>query len=207
MSFPVCRRAAVWIVGSVLLTVFQARAPSAAEHSPHGAAATAGSADSQHAVADHGDVDYNKPPLPGFAPGLGTLFGFSLVLFVAFVFGARTLVWTPLIQALDQREARVNRAHADAEAAKAEAERLMTQHEARMAQVHEEVQAIVVQARKEAEREKARIIAEAEAQARAVRDQALAEIRRAREAALADLERSLDGAVTEAVAHVVGEAL
>lgn len=201
------RRAAAWIVSGVWLAVLPARAPSAAEPPPPGAAATAGAVESHAAAADHGDVDYNKPPLPGFAPGLGTLFVFSLGLFVAFVFGARMLVWTPLIQALDQREARVNRAYADAEAAKAEAERLMAQHEARMAQVHEEVQAIVTQARKEGEREKARIIAEAEAQARAVRDRAIEEIRQAREAALAELERSLDGPVAQAVAHVVGEAL
>lgn len=157
--------------------------------------------------AHHGDIDYNKAPLPGSAPGLGTLFVFSLVLFSAFVLAARTMIWKPLIQGLDQREARVNQAQAAADEAQQRAADLLAQYDARMVAVQAEVQTLVTQARKEAEQEKVRIIAEADAQARALRDQAVADIRKAKDAALQDLERALDSEVARAVEHVVGHAI
>ena len=153
----------------------------------------------------HGGIDYNMPPLPGFAPGLGQLFVFSLILFGGFVLAARTLVWGPLIQALDAREARVAQAQAEAAAAQAEAERLHAAYEVRMAQTHEQVQGILAAARKAAEQEKNRIIAEADAQARALRDDAIRQIGAAREAALAEAGRSLEGQVTLAVNQIVGQ--
>ena len=178
---------------------------------PAGAAAhgqaEAGHGDAGHGDAHHGDVDYNKAPLPGSAPGLGTLFIFSLVLFTAFVLAARTLIWKPLIQALDQREARVNQAQAAADEAHRRAADLLAQYDARMVSVQAEVQTLVAQARKEAEQEKVRIIAEADAQARALRDQAVTDIRKAKDAALQDLERALDSEVARAVEHVVGHAI
>lgn len=160
-----------------------------------------------HAAGDAHHIDYNQAPLPGSAPGLGTLFVFSLVLFGAFVLAARTMVWAPLIAALDQRESRVNQAQADAEAAKHEAEHLLAQHSARMAQVHEQVQGLIAQTRKEAEQEKSRIIAEAEAQARSLRDRAVAEIQQARDVAIGQLHGALDHQVARAVEQVVGHAV
>lgn len=205
---PAVRLLAV-LAACAVLSAGREESRAAESHGPAGTAANAHSdphgTDSAHPHAGDGhDVDYNKAPLPGSAPGLGSLFVFSLILFTGFVFAARTLVWTPLIQALDQREARVNQAHADAEAAQAEAQRLLAQHEARLAQVQEEVQGIVAQARKEAEQEKSRIIAEADAHARQLRDQALAQIEQARNAALAQIETSIEDQVAMAVEHVVG---
>ncbi|MCA9053062.1 MAG: ATP synthase F0 subunit B [Planctomycetaceae bacterium] len=153
---------------------------------------------------DHGGIDYNAAPLPGSAPGMGTLFVFSLILFGGFVLAARTLLWTPLIDALDQREARVNQAYAEAEAVKAQAEQLLAQHEARMAEVHEQVHGIVAQARKEAEQEKARIVAEAEGHARELRERTIAEICSARDDAMSQLNQSLDSEVAKAVEQLVG---
>lgn len=166
--------------------------------------ATAGEAESPHVHAAHGDVDYNKPPLPGSAPGLMTLFIYSLVLFVAFVFVARQFVWKPLIAALDQREARVNQAYHEAETAKAEAEKLLAAHDARMNEVQEEVKGIVARARQQADQEKGRIIAEAEAEAQALRERALADIRRARDEALAQLLATAEQQAGVAAEHVMG---
>jgi F-type H+-transporting ATPase subunit b len=176
-------------------------APAADGHSAAGHGT--GEAHDPHAAGEH-HPDYNKAPLPGSAPGLGTLFVFSLLLFGAFVLVARTMIWAPLIAALDRREARVSQAHAEAEAAKAQAEQLLAQHSARMAQVHEQVQGIIAQTRKEAEQEKNRIIAEAEAQAKSLRDRAVAEIHQARDSALEKLEGNLDAQVSRAVQQVVG---
>ncbi|MFV0443578.1 MAG: ATP synthase F0 subunit B [Planctomycetaceae bacterium] len=186
----------------------------------HGESAQAGQTAADHASADHaehgahgeeshgdGHPDTSKAPLPGVAPGLEILFVFSLVLFGGFVFVARALLWKPLIAALDEREGRINRARAEAEEARAQAEQLVAEHSSRMAVVHEQVQGIVSQARKEAEQEKARIIAEAESQAKSLRDQAVAEIQAARDSALGELGHSLDGQVARAVERVVGSAV
>ena len=197
------------------LSVFALSAAEVRADVHHGTAAEAGHDDhgsEAESSGDHGGhgqsggfhFDYDKAPLPGNDPRLPGLFVFSLILFVAFVFAARALVWTPLIAALDQREARVNQAHADAKAAKAEAEQLLAQHESKMAEVQEQVQEIVAAARKEAEQEKTRIIAEAEAKAKDLREQAIADIQSAHDATLAELTQSIDSQVAQAVEHVVG---
>ena len=158
-------------------------------------------------AADHGAVDYDKPPLPGSAPGLGTLFVFSLILFGAFLFAARKFIWQPLIQALDDREGRINLAYAEAEKAKAEAARLLASHDEKMAEVHEQVKGIVAQARQQADAEKAEIIASAETEAKALRDRALGEIDQAREEAMSGLLATVEQQVGLATEHVLGHRL
>lgn len=171
----------------------------------------AGTADVEAAQAASGEAvalerDYDKPPINPDRE-MGILFVFSLVLFALFVFGARELAWKPLISALDQREARVNQARAEAEAAKRGAEQLLAQHDARMAEVYEQVKEIVAKARKEAEAEKSQIIASAESQARELRERAIADIRRAGEEALGQLDREIDRHAALAVEHVVGHGI
>ena len=158
-------------------------------------------------AVDHGDIDYNKPPLPGSAPGLGTLFVFSLILFGAFLFIARKFIWQPLIAALDEREGRINLAYAEAEKARAEAARLLEAHDSKMSEVHEQVKGIVAQARQQADAEKAEIIASAETEAKALRDKALAEIAQARDEAMAGLQATVDRQVGLATEHILGHQL
>lgn len=155
----------------------------------------------------HGAVDYNKPPLPGSTPGLLELFIYSLILFLAFVFIARSFVWKPLIAALDEREGRINRAQEEAERANAEAARLLELHDQKMNEVQEQVKGIVAQARQQADAEKTQIIASAEAEAKALRDRALAEIRQAREEAMAGLAATVDRQVGLATEHILGHRL
>ena len=172
-------------------------------HEHEGEAAAGEEPQKAHGSGAH-EVNYNQPPLPGFAPGLMTLFIYSLVLFIGFLLVARLFVWKPLIAALDQREARVNQAYHEAETAKAEAAKLLAAHDARMNEVQEEVKGIVAKARQQADQEKAQIIAAAEAEAQALRDSALADIRSARDEALAQLLASADQQVNVAAEHVIG---
>jgi F-type H+-transporting ATPase subunit b len=162
--------------------------------------------DAAHAAGGHGGVDYNKPPIDP-TPEMLQLFVFSLLLFGVFLLAARSLVWKPLISALDEREGRINVAYADAETAKAEAARLLSAHDAKMAEVQEQVKGIVAAARQQADAEKAQIIASAEAEAKALRDRALDEIRRAREEATAGLLATVDRQVGLATEHVLGHRL
>ncbi|MEZ6065226.1 MAG: ATP synthase F0 subunit B [Planctomycetaceae bacterium] len=183
----------LWGAGMVQAEAAHAEPASAATHP-----------DADHPVGDEGDHrDFNQPPLQ-IDRRMGELFVFSLLLFGAFVLAARSMVWKPLISALDERESRVNQAHAAAELAKSEAERLLAEHSSRMSVAHEQVQQIVTAARKEAEQEKARIIAEAEARAKRLRDEAIADIEAARDHSIAELSSSLDAEVERAATQVFG---
>ena len=189
------------------LIVLAGRCGQAQEHPKpeHPAPAAATPAEMDHAA--HGGVDYNQPPLPGKAPGLGTLFIFSLLLFVGFLFVARAVIWRPLIQALDERETRINLAHSEAERANAEAARLLALHQAQMNKLEEQVKGIVAKARQQADVEKAEIIAAAEADAKALRDRALDDIRKAREEATTGLAATVERQVGLAAEHILGHRL
>ena len=131
------------------------------------------------------------------------LLALSLVTFLLYVFLAKRFAWLPLIEGLDARESRVNRALAGAEQARVEAEKLLSDHRTRMSAVTEEVRGIVAAARAAAEKEKARIIAEADREAAALRDGALAEIESARQAAMADLDAQVDGQANATIDHLM----
>lgn len=150
-----------------------------------------------------GGVDYNKPPL-NFEP---PLFVFSLVLFLALVFGGRWLAWDPLIAGLDSREARVNQAYAAAESARQQAEQLIVQHDAHLAAAQEQVKAIVAEARQEAEGLKEEITTAAAADAQSLQEGAIADIVQAKEQALSELSAAAEQYTTLATEHVLGYSL
>lgn len=157
----------------------------------------------EHGDAAHGGeehVDYNFPPLIPQIP----LLIWSLVVFGLFLVLAKKLAWVPLIQGLDSREARVNRALAEAEQARIAARQMLDDHKAHLDRVTDEVKEIIARARGEAEQEKLRIVAEAEAEATAIRDQAIADIHAAREQAFSGLDERIDAQVDLASRHVLG---
>lgn len=137
---------------------------------------------------DHGGRNYNQPPLL-FEPQLAI---WSLVLFGVFLVVAKRLAWRPLMDGLTAREERVNRALAEAEAARRRAAQLILEHEERIGAATDEVRGIVGSARREAEQSKIEIIAAAEREAEQIRDRALADIRAAREQLLAELAATVD---------------
>lgn len=162
-----------------------------------------GHEDEAHGAAGHGGeghVDYNQPPLDVHIP----LLVWSLIVFGVFLLVAKKLAWRPLIDGLDARESRVNRALAEAEAARVDAKKLLDDHKAHLDQVTEQVKEIIAKARVEAEQEKMRIVSEAETEATAMRDQAIADIHAAREEALAGLDERIDSQVELASRHVLG---
>ncbi|MCA9027660.1 MAG: ATP synthase F0 subunit B [Planctomycetaceae bacterium] len=176
-----------------------------ADHAAHG---DDGHGDGGHdeGEAGHHDAEHDAFHIDTSAPPLmpdARLLIFSLVTFLLYVFLAKRFAWLPLIEGLDAREARVNRALADAEQARIEAEKLLADHRTRMSAVTEEVRGIVAAARSAAEKEKARVIAEADREAAALRDGALAEIDAARQAAMADLDTQVDGQANAAVDHLL----
>lgn len=209
MHHSLFRTACACLVAGLMLAAGGARITAQEDHAEgaHGAAHADQHHDAAaHPAGDHGGVDYNKPPIDP-NPAMLQLFVFSLLLFGVFLLAARALIWKPLISALDEREGRINVAYSDAETAKAEAARLLSAHDAKMAEVQEQAKGIVAAARQQADAEKAQIIASAEAEAKALRDRALDEIRRAREEATAGLLATVDRQVGLATEHVLGHRL
>ncbi|MBW3542181.1 MAG: F0F1 ATP synthase subunit B [Planctomycetes bacterium] len=151
-------------------------------------------------TGEHAGRDYNKPPL-AFEPALAI---WSLVTFLVFVFVARRFAWQPLIAGLDAREARINRALADAEFARQRAEQLLHEYQQRLATTDEQVRGIVAAARREAEQSKNQIIAEAEAEAEQIRMRAIADIESAREQALGELSGTIDRYAESTTARLLG---
>jgi len=207
-AFALVAVTAMGVGGSAVVRADDAHA--AADDHDHGDHAHGGvDGEADHPAGEephetHGDdghaVDYNKPPLE-VDP---RLLVWSLVVFLGFVFLAKRMAWVPLIEGLDARESRVNRALADAEAARVQALALLDEHKARMDQVTEEVKEIIAKSRTEAEAEKTRVIAEAEQEATEMRDQAIADIQSAREEALSGVDGQIDSQVEMARKHVLG---
>ncbi len=149
------------------------------------------------------EPDYNLPPVQ---PNL-QMFLWTLILFTGFIFVMKKSAWGPLITAVNDREARVVNAEKDAENARREVEKLRAESEARLAEVQEQVKAIVAEARSEAEAEKREIVAQAEQDAQRIKDEALKELEAAHQAAIQNLDQMVDDQVALATEHVVGRRL
>ncbi len=172
-------------------------------HDAH--AATDGHGDS-HGGGDHGG-EYHDPyedALHGNA-GAGLEkpeeWKASLAIWSFVVFGMLLgilwkFAWGPICAALDQRESAVQ---ANIDAAKEQndkAAKLLADHEAKLAGTAEEVRSLLDNARKEAETQKASILAEAQKAADSEKNRALQEIAAAKNGALQELaEQSVDTAV------------
>ena len=191
-----------------LLAALAAAPPVRAQHADEHPAAE--HAHPEHAAATHdaghGAINYDEPPISP-TPAMLQLFVFSLVLFGLFLAVSRSMIWKPLIQALDERETRINVAHSEAERANAEAARLLALHQARMNELEDQVKGIVAKARQQADVEKAEIIAAAEAEAKALRDRALDDIRKAREEAMSGLAATVERQVGLAAEQILGHRL
>lgn len=149
------------------------------------------------------EPNYNLPPVQ---PNKVT-FLWSLVVFGTFVLFMRVTTWKPLIAGINSREARVINAEKEAKAAKAEVEKLKAQAESRLAEVQENVKALIAEARAEAESQKREIVAQAEQDAQRIKSEALEAINNAQVAAIQNLDQLVDEQVAMATEHVVGRRL
>jgi F-type H+-transporting ATPase subunit b len=130
-------------------------------------------------------------------------FGYALINFGIFLAIMSKLAWKPLKQFVAERHDSIAKNLHEAARLRAEAEAVLKQYEAKIAGLDAEIDSLLVQIRKEAEAEKARIMAAAEADAKRLREEAArqiaAEIERAR--------RELRRGVIEAAVAVADETL
>ncbi len=131
----------------------------------------------------------------------------SLIVFVVFIIVLGKFAWKPLITALDEREQRVITAIDKAESNQKESEDLVRKHALKIEAAQDEIQAMMVEARSDADRIKQDVLEQARKEAESIKTHAINEIERARELALKDLFDQMNGRVIDATEHVLGRAL
>jgi F-type H+-transporting ATPase subunit b len=111
-------------------------------------------------------------------------FGFALINFAIFLAIMQRLAWKPLKEFIQERHDSIANNLHEAARLRKEAEAVLAQYQAKIGGIDAEIDTLLVQIRKEAEAEKARIMATAEADAKRLRADAerqiAAEIDRAR---------------------------
>jgi len=150
-----------------------------------------------------GEIKEEGVPL-GFKADLAL---WSAVTFVIFLILLGRFAWKPLIQALDEREGKVRGDISAAESARIKAEQMLAEHSKRMAQVHEEIRALLAEAAKDGDALKQDIVGKAQKEAEAAKQRALSEISRARDSALKDLFDVMANEVAQATQHVLGRSV
>ncbi|HEY2747630.1 MAG TPA: F0F1 ATP synthase subunit B [Polyangia bacterium] len=148
---------------------------------------------------DTGGHHAKDPTHKGWPPP----FGFALINFVIFLGIMSRLAWKPLKQYMADRHDSIAKNLDEAAKLRAEAEKTLARYQEKIGGIDREIDTLLAQIKKEAEAEKARIIATAEADAKRLKEDAerqiAAEIDRARrelrqgviEAAVAAAEDSL----------------
>lgn len=158
--------------------------------------------DSGESHDDHGE-HANGPPL-GFQRDLAL---WSLIVFVLFVIVLKKLAWQPLIEGMDQREAGIRNAIADADANQRKSAALLSEYEGKLKDAESTVAEMVAEAKRDAERTSQDIVAKAEADVTEMRERAKSEIAQAKDTALAEVFSTVNQQVAAATERVLGRAL
>ncbi|MBC7821492.1 MAG: F0F1 ATP synthase subunit B [Planctomycetaceae bacterium] len=184
----------------VAMTTWALLAPYAfAQEAPPATAPAAAKADSSKPAETHDtSVPLNSKP---------DLALWSFVTFLVFLAVLRKFAWTPLINGLDQREAKMKQALADAETARVKAEVMLAEHAKKLDKVQDEVKEILAEARRDAEHTKQEIVAAANKEAEASKKRAVEDIEHARDLAMKELFDFVSSNVIGATEHVLGRAL
>jgi F-type H+-transporting ATPase subunit b len=170
-------------------------------------AADAHGSDSHAADSHGGDAhagEHHETGVPGFDRDLAL---WSVVVFGCFLFVLKKAAWAPMIQGLDKREAGIRQAIADAHENQRKATALLAEYDQKLKAAEQTVQAMVAEAKRDAERTSQDLITAAQKEVNAIRNRARDEIQQAKDAALAEVFSSVNNQVISATEHVLGRAL
>ncbi len=185
-----------WSVADAADTAPTGAEPHQVESDSHGESDGA-----SHAHVGHKGVTED---VSSFSIGLAT---YTAIVFIGLCGLLYKFAWGPISEGLDKRESGIREDIASAERAREQAATMLSDHEAKLAGVQEEVKEILAEARRDAEHTKTEIMAAAQSEAEATRDRALGDIERARDQALKDLFDQVATQVASATEHVLGRSL
>jgi len=131
----------------------------------------------------------------------------SFVVFLILLAILWKFAWGPIASALDAREKHIHNEIAEAEQANAEAKRLLAEHDKKLAEVQNEVRAILDEARRDAQHTQQEIMKQAQTEAQATRERAVREIEQARDHALQELFHTAADVATEVAGQIVRRSL
>ena len=133
-------------------------------------------------VGDHDGPDTSVPMKPE-----NDLIFWTIVTFVLFLVTLKKVAWGPLIEGLDNRESKYRKLLEDAKADRDKAVALLGDYEQKLKSAQGEVDEIIAEARRDAERTKTDILAAAQEAAESTRKRALDDIDRARDQVISEL--------------------
>ncbi|MDH3189670.1 MAG: F0F1 ATP synthase subunit B [Acidimicrobiia bacterium] len=146
-----------------------------------------------------GGLDLLLPPLNELIAGI---IAFAIVFF---------FIWKWAVPAinkmLEQRQAAIGGQLAEAEKAKADAESLLADYRAQLAEAKAEGNRIIEEARGTAEQMKSEVVAKAEADAGQILDKARQEAEAERDRALAEARKEVGSISVDLAGRIVGESL
>jgi F-type H+-transporting ATPase subunit b len=160
-----------WL-GAVMLAVALAAGPALAVDAPK---------DEAHAGKQKVDV-VDKFGLKRYDLGIYTLIVFGILVFIL-----GRYAWGPMMRGLDSREAALRKTHEDAEGAREESRLALAQVQERLNKTHEEIRAMLDEARRDAQVVKDQMKADAATEIQAERARIRREIDTARDQALKDI--------------------
>jgi F-type H+-transporting ATPase subunit b len=112
---------------------------------------------------------------------------FTAVVFLLLLAGLYVVAWKPISEGLEKRERRISDNIANAEKASQDAHARLAEYEAKLAAANTEAQAIVADARKDAEAAGQKLVVAAQEDATRIRERAQADIESAKRLALGEL--------------------
>lgn len=137
----------------------------------------------------------------------GDLSLFTIFAFALFLWVLGKLAWKPMIEGLDRRESGIRKAIEDAEENRRKSEALLADYQKKLRETEQTVQAMVAEARRDAERTGKDLIASAQKEVDQIRIRAREEIRQAKDTALAEVFSQVNSQVILAAEQVLGRAL
>ena len=188
------------VVFSAAMALMVASRGAAQDHALENAAAEAEHAVDPHPADGSAEVDphhgeheaHGSPDPMSIDPDLALWTAGVFVLLLAVL---RKFAWGPIVTALDDRERNMADQLAAAEAAQANATKLLAEYEKKLAVASEQVNVMIEKGRREAELQAQRIVDDATEVARAEKSRAVAAIQAAKEEALRELaDKSVDTA-------------
>jgi F-type H+-transporting ATPase subunit b len=137
---------------------------------------------------------------------VGLMF-WTFVTFIVLLFLLRAFAWKPLIEILKKREETIRDSIDEAKKAKEEAQGLVDEHKAEMAELEKSVEAVLEKGRVQAEALGAEITEKAREEATRIKNRTEAEIVRAKEEALLDVRSEVLGLSTTIASKILARNL
>ena len=131
------------------------------------------------------------------------LIAWTIITFVVVLLVLKRFVWTPLLEALDERQRRIRESLEGAEKARDEARATLAEHQKALAGAEAEARDIVAQAREAAERVRSDLVSQARQEAEQTLEQARRTIESEKLAALGELRREVADLAVRAAGEIL----